>query len=109
MRLYHETRSEEAMQAILRDGFRNSDPIPPSPDFPSGLHGVWFSDSATARAATGGSGHRLAVDLPDDLAARYYIEDSPGEYTLTVPGWHEYCIPASVVNRFPVARVAEGR
>jgi hypothetical protein len=97
VRLYHETRSKGDMFAILRDGFRDSDPIAPSPDFPSGLHGVWLSDSATATAATGGSGHRLVVDVPDDIASRYVVPCSPGE---VLGRWREFCIPAEIVNRY---------
>jgi len=96
MKLFHETRGEEGMRSILRDGFSDSEPI-----HSLGIHaGVWLSDSAAARAATGGTGHRLTVDVPDDVASRFLITGSPGE---VVGHWGEFCIPAEIVNRYPVA------
>ena len=60
---------------------------------------MWFSDTATAAAATGGSGHRLTVELPDEIAAAFLIAGSPGEL---VGRWREFCIPAELANRYAV-------
>jgi hypothetical protein len=92
MRLYHHTTRDKAAR-ILAEGFCDSagDSL-----FPSG---VWLSDSLDPLERAMGrhrDGEMLVVDVPDEVARQFQIADFPGR-------WHEFCIPAEVVNRLPVS------
>lgn len=98
MRLYHHTTQTAATQ-ILADGFRDS--RGDSFFVPC----VWLSDSPDAcnRAMRGRSeGVMLMIDVSEDVAQRFLVADFPGR-------WREFCIPADVVNRLPVARATSVR
>jgi hypothetical protein len=63
---------------------------------------VWFADAQTTTATTqlGGAdtGTFVAVEIPDELAARFLIAGSPSEVT---GRGREFCLPAEVANRLP--------
>lgn len=53
-----------------------------------------------AKLLEGGSGYRVTVEIPDDDARRFIVPYSPGE---VMGRWREFCIPAEIVNRYPVS------
>jgi hypothetical protein len=92
MTLYHFTTHDGAAQ-ILADGFRDSKG---DAFFPAG---VWLSDSADDRHRAmhkPSEGELVAVEVPEDVASRFRIA--------SFPRWREFCIPAEIVNRYPVAK-----
>jgi hypothetical protein len=95
MRLYHYTTSDRVAQ-ILAEGFRDS-----SGDslFPAG---VWLSDSADIQHRAmhkHPEGEMVVVEAPDEIARRFQTAYFPGR-------WREFCVPAEIVNRWPVKRAA---
>lgn len=102
MTLYHCTSASVAA-TVLREGFRNSGPVPSL-----GIHaGVWFADAPirTTHALDGG-GRILAVKVPEKLAAEFVVAGSPGEaigrFRGEGSGWREFCIPAALANELPI-------
>src|SRR5437764_13761457 len=98
MRLFHRTPFRAQ---ILREGFRNG----------SGTYGlgsvqtgVWFSDQPIKSDLQPGT--LLAIDMPDDVAARYEVRR--GERFQRQWKWREFFIPAEVANNYG-PRLIDGR
>lgn len=84
MLLFHRT---DEPNKILAEGFRSSTDRRPTGEE---LHGVWLSRRPLHEEECG-STWLLAVEVPDDVARRYEVDDGKEDYT-------EYCIPADVLN-----------
>jgi hypothetical protein len=90
MRLYHATTPENAA-AILIYGFKNGE------DFSMGIKGVFLS-SYPFNVNDGAERFRtvLNVKIPVNLIADYEVIEDGKPY-------REWCVPAEIVNRYPVS------
>jgi hypothetical protein len=97
MTLYDYTTSAAADRIVV-EGFKDS---PGDAFLPAG---VWLSDSAhlgrRAMRRKQEDDVMLAVEVPDEVAATSLAAEFPG-------GWREFCVPAQVLNLYPVHREAD--
>jgi hypothetical protein len=98
MKLYHAT-SPEAGEAILREGFRDSNPHWAF-QHELGINGVWLADHAVDENEGAQCGDvLLVVELPDHVRDDHeLIEDDKPSGT--------WIVPAAILNRYPVRRIS---
>lgn len=97
MRLYHLT---SAPDRILDIGFQDGEE---QISENGSLHrGVWLSDRPLEAKAGVLGDTLLVIEVPDDVAHAHALPMPDGK------PFREFCMPAALVNRFPVAVVADG-
>lgn len=90
MKVFHHTFAAEA---ILREGFRDGrgrieDLV---------LEGVWISDRPLEEQDGARGDVHLVLEIPEpDIESFEVLEEGPKHY-------REWCVPARILNRFPVA------
>jgi hypothetical protein len=102
MRLYHVTDRASA-ETIIDDGFKDAEVIHDDSEL---LIGVWLADRCIAGEDDVGprlgpvADVAISIELPVDAVEGY-------EHTDSAKAYREFCLPASLLNEYPVEGVQE--